>query len=77
MSKRFVLCPTNSFNGTNEGPSDLALLQGVHHLDERFPSQSFRAHRRRYRPPHWPVLDDLGNDGEWEHYGVYSEESGK
>jgi len=58
-------------------PSNLALLQGVYHLDERFSSQPLRTRRRRRRPYHLPVLHDFGNDDEWESQGVYSKEPSK
>ena len=51
----------------NKGPCNLGFLQGMHRLDERLPSQPFRAHRCRHQPSHRPVLDDIGDDGEWEH----------
>ena len=75
---RKVCTAFNSLTGIiTSGPSNLALLQGVHHLDEPFSSQPLRTHRRRYRPSQQPVLDDFGDDDQWVYYGVYWEESSK
>ena len=50
--------------------SNLALLQGVHHLDERFSPPPLTAHCHRHRSSIWPMFDDFGDDA-WENKGLY------
>jgi len=63
------VCPIQRFLldvPTNTAPK-IALLQRVHHLDERFSFPPLAAHRCRHRSSHRPVLNDLGNDAEREY----------
>ena len=55
---------------TNAIPN-LALLQGVYHLDERFSSPPLTAHCCRHRSSHWLLFDDFENDDEREYQGLY------
>ena len=59
---------------TNEDPCNLELLRGMCHLDERLSFQPFGAHRCRCQPSHRPVLDDIRDDDQREHYSIYSKE---
>ena len=54
---------------TNAAPN-VALLQGVYHLDERFSSPPITAHCRRHQSSNWTMLDDFRNDDEREYQGL-------
>ena len=56
---------------------NLALLQGVHPMDERFSPPPLTAHCRRHRSSIRRILNDFGDDGEWEYKGLHQKESRK
>ena len=56
--------------GLTDDPRNLALLQGVYHMDEPFSSKHIKAHWCRYQPSNRPVFNDIRVDGEWKHQGL-------